>query len=81
MLDFAEIIYIRRPEYGGKTLFEPVVTYSGIISPTMNAELSDREAWKMLQNCADFVGGRLKQERVYIEYLGRVGIRETAGGA
>ena len=62
---------------GVKTNREDTVLLSGIVNPLYSADLSDDSAVELLKDLAGFIGERLNQTRMYIEYMDTVVITQN----
>lgn len=62
----------KSPATGVKTNREDVVSLSGIVNPLYSADLSNDAAIELLKDLASFIGERLAQTRMYIEYMDTV---------
>ena len=51
---------------------EAQAEYSGVLHPLFNADLTEEEVLEMLQDLASKVGNTLEQERVWVEWGGKV---------
>ena len=67
----------KSPATGIKTNREDVVLLSGIVNPLYSANLSDESVVTLLKDLANFIGGRLNQTRMYIEYMDTVVITQS----